>query len=72
MDETSKEQFKWKFYRLAVQLNAIITPLRACNPVPVPCARTVPAPRGSHHAGGGGRAWLEFYREVPCNKGMAS
>ncbi|MDD4483708.1 MAG: hypothetical protein PHD55_04995 [Methanoregula sp.] len=24
MDETSKEQFKWKFYRLAVQLNAII------------------------------------------------
>jgi uncharacterized membrane protein YqjE len=24
MDETTKEQFKWKFYRLAVQLNAII------------------------------------------------
>jgi hypothetical protein len=24
MDETAKEQFKWKFYRLAVQLNAII------------------------------------------------
>jgi hypothetical protein len=24
MDETSKEQFKWKFYSLAVQLNAII------------------------------------------------
>jgi hypothetical protein len=24
MDETSKEQFKWKFYRLAIQLNAII------------------------------------------------
>ena len=24
MDEQSKEQFKWKFYRLAVQLNAII------------------------------------------------
>jgi len=24
MDENAKEQFKWKFYRLAVQLNAII------------------------------------------------
>ena len=24
MDETSKEQYKWKFYRLAVQLNVII------------------------------------------------
>jgi hypothetical protein len=24
MDETTKEQFKWRFYRLAVQLNAII------------------------------------------------
>ena len=24
MDETAKEQFKWKFYRLAVELNAII------------------------------------------------
>ncbi|MFA6364648.1 hypothetical protein [Methanoregula sp.] len=24
MDETTKEQFKWKFYRLAIQLNAII------------------------------------------------
>ena len=24
MDETAKEQFKWKFYRLAIQLNAII------------------------------------------------
>ena len=24
MDESAKEQFKWKFYRLAVQLNAII------------------------------------------------
>lgn len=24
MDEKSKEQFKWKFYRLAIQLNAII------------------------------------------------
>ena len=24
MDETAKEQFKWQFYRLAVQLNAII------------------------------------------------
>lgn len=24
MDEQSKEQFKWKFYRLAVQLNAMI------------------------------------------------
>ncbi|WP_292371103.1 hypothetical protein [Methanoregula sp. UBA64] len=24
MDEQSKEQFKWKFYRLAIQLNAII------------------------------------------------
>jgi uncharacterized membrane protein YqjE len=24
MDEQSKEQFKWKFYRLAVQLNAVI------------------------------------------------
>ncbi len=24
MDEPSKEQFKWKFYRLAVQLNVII------------------------------------------------
>ncbi len=24
MDETAKEQFKWKFYRLAVQLNAIV------------------------------------------------
>ena len=24
MDETTKEQFKWKFYRLAVQLNAIV------------------------------------------------
>ena len=24
MDETAKEQFKWKFYRLAVDLNAII------------------------------------------------
>jgi hypothetical protein len=24
MDETTKEQFRWKFYRLALQLNAII------------------------------------------------
>ena len=24
MDDTTKEQFKWKFYRLAVQLNVII------------------------------------------------
>jgi len=24
MDESSKEQFRWKFYRLALQLNAII------------------------------------------------
>lgn len=24
MDEPAKEQFKWKFYRLALQLNAII------------------------------------------------
>ncbi|MDD1703448.1 MAG: hypothetical protein LUQ31_10770 [Methanoregula sp.] len=24
MDENSKEQFKWKFYRLAIQLNAVI------------------------------------------------
>lgn len=24
MDETSKERFRWNFYRLAVQLNAII------------------------------------------------
>jgi len=24
MDETAKEQFKWKFYRLTIQLNAII------------------------------------------------
>jgi len=24
MDEQSKEQFKWKFYRLAIQLNAVI------------------------------------------------
>ena len=24
MEETAKEQFKWKFYRLAVQLNAIV------------------------------------------------
>ena len=24
MDETTQEQFRWKFYRLALQLNAII------------------------------------------------
>jgi len=24
MEETAKEEFKWKFYRLAVQLNVII------------------------------------------------
>ena len=24
MDETTKEQFRWKFYQLAVQLNAIV------------------------------------------------
>jgi hypothetical protein len=24
MEEKAKEQFKWKFYRLAIQLNAII------------------------------------------------